>query len=76
MHLLDHRWNSSLSASTHKCATQLRTPGSTLQVPLDSTLAQIEKGAILGGPDRMDGNEHMAARMLGIGVKILSHRLA
>jgi len=24
----------------------------------------------------MDGNEHMAARMLGIGVKILSHRLA
>ena len=51
-------------------------PRSTLQVPLGSTLAQIEKGAILGTLDMVDGNKHMAARVLRIGVKTLYRRLA
>jgi DNA-binding NtrC family response regulator len=50
-------------------------PMPTLAVPLGSTLAQIEKGAILGTLDITGGNKHMAARLLGIGVKTLYRRL-
>jgi two-component system, NtrC family, response regulator HydG len=46
-----------------------------LEVPLGSTLSQIEKGAILGTLDMVGGNKHMAARVLGIGVKTLYRRL-
>ena len=50
-------------------------PRSKLEVPLGSTLSQIEKGAILGTLDMVGGNKHMAARVLGIGVKTLYRRL-
>jgi two-component system response regulator HydG len=50
-------------------------PKPILEVPLGSTLAQIEKGAILETLDMVGGNKHMAARLLGIGVKTLYRRL-
>ena len=50
-------------------------PRSKLEVALGSTLSQIEKGAILGTLDMVGGNKHMAARVLGIGVKTLYRRL-
>ena len=50
-------------------------PRSKLEVPLGSTLSQIEKGAILETLDMVGGNKHMAARVLGIGVKTLYRRL-
>ena len=46
-------------------------PRSKWEVPLGSTLSQIEKGVILGTLDMLGGNKHMAACVLGIGVKTL-----
>ena len=57
-------------------ATPPSAPRSTLQVPLGRALLQIEKGAISGTLARVGGNQHMAAPLLGIGVKTLYGRLA
>jgi len=50
-------------------------PRSRWHVSLGSTLAQLEKGAIIGALDKVGGNGHMAACLLGIRGKTLSRRL-
>ena len=47
-----------------------------MQVPLDHTLLQLEKGAILKALARVGGNQYMPAGMLGLGGKTLFRRLA
>ena len=49
-------------------------PRPTLQVPLDSTLSHIEKGAILVALDMVCWKKHMAACVLMIGIKIFYSR--